>query len=363
MDTTVPDIEFNESGVCNYCREYDEKAPSVLLPEGIRQEQLNAIAQRIKEAGKKGRHDCTIGLSGGVDSTYVAYVAVRKLGLRPLAVHMDNGWNSDISERNVRNTVERLGLDLYRYVVDWEEFRDIQLSFLRASVPNIEIPTDHALVTVLQRATAEKGLRYVITGGNVVTESILPSSYGYNSKDLRHIRAIHRKVSGKRLKTFPGTSLYGYFHYKYVKGVRFVRVLNYVPYVKSEAMRVIQDELGWEYYGAKHHESIFTRFFQGYILPQKFGIDKRRAHLSSLICSGQMTRQAALEEMETDPYPSEEQKKEDRAFVLGKFGITGEEFDRIMSASPRRHEEFPSNRWAFELKYVLDRFGLRITTE
>jgi len=363
MDTTVPEIEFDENGVCNYCREYEEKAQRILLPDLIRQQRLKDLIARIQERGKGKRYDSIIGLSGGVDSTYVAYLAVKEFGLRPLAVHMDNGWNSDVSESNVKKVVESLGLHLHRYIVDWEEFRDLQLSFLKASVQNVEIPTDHALVTVLQRTAAQNGIRYVITGGNIVTEGILPRSFGYNSKDLRYIRGVHKKLSGKSLKKFPGTSFYGYFCYKYVKGIRFVRLLNYVPYVKQEAMRVIEKELGWEYYGGKHYESIFTRFFQGYILPSKLNIDKRRAHLSTLVCSGQMTREEALEEISHDPYPTEEQKDGDKEFVLTKLGIKEEEFEEIMKLPPASLADFPSNYWLFRFKYFLDKFGLRISTE
>ena len=364
MDTTVQGIEFDENGVCNYCREYEENARRVLLPDEIREKKLGEIVNQIREKGRKNeKYDCLIGLSGGVDSTYAAYIAVKELGLRPLAVHVDNGWNSEISENNIRRAVERLDLDLHRYVIDWEEFRDLQLSFLKASVPNIENPTDHAILAVLQRTAVQNGIHYILRGGNIVTEGILPRSFGYNSKDLRYIRGIHRKLSGRKLNKFPGVSICGFFYHKYVRRVRSIRILNYVPYHREEAMRVMEKELGWEYYGGKHYESVFTRFFQGYILPRKFKIDKRRAHLSTLICSGQMTREEALEKISRDPYPSEELRDKDKKFVLAKLGITEKEFDEIMNLPPASFRDFPSNYWLFRLKYLLDEIGLRITIE
>jgi hypothetical protein len=269
-----------------------------------------------------------------------------------LAVHFDNGWDSELAVANVERIVKKLGLGYQTYVVDWDEFRRIQLSFLRASIPNVEIPTDHALMATLYRTAAEVGTRYLLTGSNFATEGILPSSWAYNAKDLRHLKAIHRQFGDGRFDTFPALGFVRELSYAYLRRIRRVRLLHHMPYVKADAMKVLEGELGWVYYGGKHYESVFTRFFQAYILPTKFGIDKRRAHLSTLICSGQLDREQALAELEAPLYGAE-QLREDREYVLKKLGLSEDEFEQIMAEPPRRSEDYGNASRPIKLAYDL----------
>jgi N-acetyl sugar amidotransferase len=301
---------------------------------------LAQIVERIRAEGKGKDYDCITGVSGGVDSTYVIY-KLKELGLRPLAVHFDNGWNSELAVNNIKNALDKLGIDLYTYVVDWEEFKDLQMSFLRASVPNCEIPTDHAITATLLNAAKRTGTPYVINGSNVITEGILPISWVYYSHDLKHIRAIHSRFGKTRLKTFPQIGLPSFTLRILTGKYRMVNLLNYLDYDKAAAMKVMQEKLGWQYYGGKHYESIYTRWYQGYYLPTKFGFDKRRAHLSALVCAGQITRQQGLDELAQDPYASNDLAS-DTEFVLKKFGISRAELDNIISAPNHQHTDYPN---------------------
>jgi N-acetyl sugar amidotransferase len=342
MDTTVEDIRFDQNGVCNFCDDYNERITKDLYHDSSGQVRLENLIKKIKHSGRNRDYDCLIGISGGVDSTYVAYLVKRKYGLRPLAVHLDNGWNSELSVANVEQIVKRLDIDLYTHVLDWEKFKDLQISFLKSSISNIEIPTDHAIWSVLVRTAAQKRIQYIISGNNIVTESIMPESWLYGSKDARLIAGIQRAYGHYSLKDFPKLSTFNYVNYLLVRGIRWIPILNYVPYVKQEAKEIITRELGWRDYGGKHYESIFTRFFHAYYLPRKFGYDLRRSYLSALILSGQMTREEALKEVESPPAPSEK-LQEDKEYVIKKFGLSSEEFEKIMTTPPRLFSEYPNN--------------------
>ena len=293
--------------------------------------------------GGGGRdYDCIVGVSGGVDSTYTTYVA-SKLGLRPLAVHLDNGWNSEQAVRNIERTLAALKIDLYTQVLDWDEFRDLQVAFLRASTPDGEIPTDHAIAALLYRMAVRHGVRYIIDGRNLATEGILPPSWSRGHGDWKYIRSVQSRFGTRRLRSFPHFGITGLGYYTLIRRLRTLSPLNYVPYVKADVMQVIRKELGWEYYGGKHYESVYTRFFQGYILPVKFGIDKRKAHLSTLICSGQITREQALEELKAPIYPAG-LLEQDKRFVLKKLELSEPDFAAIMGAPPRSFWDYPSYR-------------------
>ncbi|MGQ0829491.1 MAG: N-acetyl sugar amidotransferase [Bacteroidota bacterium] len=341
MDTSDHEITFDEKGYCNHCIEYFKLAPLYIYNGKKSDIELQKIITGIKEAGKNSDYDCMVGISGGVDSSYVAYTA-KKLGLRVLAFHFDNGWNSELAVNNIENIVKKLGFDYQTWVVDWEEFRDLQTAFLKASVANIETPTDHAFLAATYRLCAKYNIKYFLSGSNFATEGILPQSWGYNAKDLKHLKAIHNQYGKVPFKTYPLLGFNREFYYTYMKGIKMVRLLNYVPYDKSNAMKIIQDELGWVYYGGKHYESVFTRFFQAYILPEKFHIDKRKAHLSTLICSGQITREHALEEMKKPAYP-EGMLKEDKEYVIKKLDITDGEFDAIMKEPEKNYTEYSND--------------------
>jgi N-acetyl sugar amidotransferase len=277
-------------------------------------------------------------VSGGVDSTYVAYL-VKQLGLRALAVHFDNGWNSELAVKNIEHVLNKLGIDLFTYVVDWPEFRDLQVAFLKASTPDGEIPTDHAIFALLWRQASRRGIRYIISGMNFATESISIPDWAYGHSDWRYIKDVHRRFGTQKLRTYPHFSLPYLFFVNIIRRVRTVSILNYVDYRKEEAMTLLQEQLGWRYYGGKHHESIYTRFYQGYVLPRKFGIDKRYAHLSDLINAGQMTREAAQQELAGPPYP-EEVQRQDLAYVTKKLGLSAAQFDEIMRAGRKSFRDY-----------------------
>jgi N-acetyl sugar amidotransferase len=303
-----PEMTFNSDGLCNHCQGYDNDARLLIKKGREAEELLESTIRSIKKYGSTRKYDCLIGLSGGVDSSYVAYLA-KEYGLRALCVHFDNGWNSELAVMNIHHIVNKLGYDLNTYVIDWEEFRDLQLAYMKASVIDIEVLTDHAIYGTMFKVAKENDIKYVLGGHNVVTEGILPYSWTYNKKDYINIKAIHKAYGTKKLKTFP-------FLDKKMKqfikssGVEFVNYLNWVPFVKDRVKQLLQEKLDWRDYGGKHGESIWTRFYQGYILPVKFGVDKRKAHLSSLICSGQITKQEALHEMASPPYDPAQLKTE-----------------------------------------------------
>ena len=349
MDTTDPEITFNSEGHCNHCIEYFELAPFYEYKGEESDKQLAAIVAKIKEAGKNSDYDCMVGVSGGVDSTYVAYLA-KKLGLRILAFHFDNGWNSELAVKNVENIVKKLDVDYQTWVVDWEEFRDLQIAFLKASVANAETPSDHAFLAATYRLCAKYKIKYFLNGSNFATEAILPNSWGYNAKDVKHLNAIHRLFGKIKFKTYPLLGFNREFYYTYIKKIKMVRLLNYVPYVKEEAMKTIENELGWVYYGGKHYESVFTRFFQAYYLPHKFNFDKRLAHLSSLICSGQITREQALEEMKKDTYPPD-LLAQDKEYVIKKLGMTPAEFENILEGPPKSYKDYPNDEKRLQFIY------------
>lgn len=345
MDTTDPEIQFDENGVCNHCRKYDERSSKELYLDEAGQQKLNRIINEIKEKGKNKEYDCLIGVSGGVDSTFALYKA-KKLGLRPLAIHLDNGWNTELSVRNIEMVVKKLNVDLFTYVLDWEEFKDLHLSFFKSSMANSEIPTDHAITAILFHMAVEKGIQYIISGSNIVTEAIMPTSWMYDATDWKLIKNIHKKFGKIKLKSFPKLNIFEWAYITFIKRIKYISLLNYFPYNKKETMQLLQKELGWKYYGGKHYESIYTRFLQGYILPKKYNIDKRKAHFSTLICSGQMTRKEALEEMKSDIYRPKEME-EDKKFIIKKFNLTKDGFEKIMSQPIKTFRDYPNNNSLF----------------
>ncbi|MFN8400383.1 MAG: N-acetyl sugar amidotransferase [Anaerolineales bacterium] len=352
MDTSDPEITFDEQGVCNHCHTYDRLVREHVLEGEAGRKKLEQVVSQIRKDGRGKQYDCVIGVSGGVDSTYVAYL-VKKLGLRPLAIHVDNGWDSELAVKNIEETLKRLGIDLYTEVLDWEEFKDLQVSFLKASTPDSEIPSDHAIFSTLSNMAEKLGIKYMIVGNNIRTETHLPRAWSQGHFDWKYIREVQKQFGKRSLKTFPH---YGFVtYYRRMITQKRVPILDYVNFTKKEALRVLQEELGWRYYGGKHYESIYTRFYQGYILPEKFGYDKRRCHVSSLICSGEMTREQALEEIKSPTYAPSMQE-EDREYVVKKLGLTDDEFTAIINAPKKSYWDYPSYgqfmRQPFMLKLV-----------
>ena len=336
-----PDIVFDEKGISNYYYEYLEAEKTGVLAGEAGKHKLMELVAAMKEAGRGKPYDCLIGLSGGVDSTYVAWL-VKDLGLRPLAVHLDNGWNSELAVKNIENIISKLGIDLFTLVINWHEFKDIQLAYLKASVVDIEVVSDHAIFATMYKLAKEKNIGYIISGTNIVTEHIMPASWLYKKMDFANLKDIHKKYGKLKLKTYPSFDFKKYVYYSAVLRLTPVSILNYVPYNKKEIKAFITKELNWRDYGGKHYESVFTKFYQAYILPQKFHIDKRKAHLSTLVCAGQITKAEALAELEQPIYPNGE-LEQDKEYVLKKFGLTAKEFEHIMQLPVHRHEDFKTD--------------------
>lgn len=359
MDTTDPEIAFDGAGVCSHCRRFDEVFRPAWFPDEEGTRRLAATVGRMKAEGRGRDYDCIIGLSGGVDSSYLA-VKVKDLGLRPLVVHVDAGWNSELAVKNIESLVKALGFDLFTLVIDWEEMRDLQVAFLRSGVANQDVPQDHAYFAGLYRFATQAKIRWVLSGGNFATEGILPQAWGYNAMDVRHLRSIHRQFGTRPLRTFPTVSFFNlYFGYPLIRKMQVVRPLDFMPYSKDAAKRELAERFGWRDYGAKHHESVWTKFFQGHWLPARFGFDKRKAHLSSLVVAGQLTRDEALAELAREIYPADELRR-DRAFVAKKLGLTESELEALLRAPLRTYRDYPSNEGRQQLlRAVWKRLPLR----
>jgi N-acetyl sugar amidotransferase len=341
MDTSDPDIQFDDNGVCTNCHRYEGIRARRFIPEAEREVRLERLLDVVRADGRGKDYDCVIGVSGGVDSTYVAYLT-RRWGLRPLAVHFDNGWNSELAVSNIEKALKTLHIDLSTYVVDWEEFRDLQLSFLKASTPDGEVPTDHAIMARLYASAAHHGLRHILLGTNIASESVMPIKWGYGYADFKYIRAVHRRFGTARLRTYPSYTLAKLFEYLVMRRIRVVSILDYVDYRKDVALEALQKDLGWVYYGGKHYESIYTRFYQAYVLPRKFGIDKRRAHYSSLVHSHQIDREQALRMLEDPVYP-EARLMEDREYVIKKLRLDDAGFEALMKLPCRTFLDYPNH--------------------
>lgn len=337
MDTSDPEITFDENGVCIYCRNY-EKRKNMFVPTAKEKDsQLLAMVEFCKKKGKGKKYDCIIGVSGGVDSTFVAY-KIKQLGLRPLAMHLDNGWDAELAVSNIYNVLKKLDIELYTYVLEWEEFKSLQTAFLKASTPDSEIPTDHAISTLLKDYATKEDIPLIL-GTNYSSESILPRTWSQGHMDWGYIKKINKLFGTKKLKDFPHYSVYKRIYWNRFKRLQIFSLLDYIDYDKEKAKQFLIDELGWRDYGGKHHESIYTKFFQAYILPVKFGFDKRRAHLSSLILAGQISRDEALKELEKPLY-NEKELQEHLLYVPKKLGLSKEEFEAIMNTPVRKYEEF-----------------------
>ena len=334
-DTTIPSIRFDERGVCNFCKRHDEMEKKFPLNE-LGQQKLNQLIEEIKAKGKNKDYDCIVGVSGGRDSTYTLYTAV-KLGLRPLAVHFDNGWNSEIAVGNIKKATTKLDVDLHTVVADWEEFKDLQKSFLKASVPDAEIPTDYVIISVLYQTASEIGTKYLLNGHSFRTEGIAPIGWTY--MDGRYVKSVHKKFGKAELKSFPILSLSKLVYYVTIKRIIYVPLLQYMHYNQKEVGEILKKELDWVYYGGHHHENIYTHFFQSYLCPKKFNIDKRKLEYSALIRSGQLTREEALKEIRENPYPYD---KEIVDYTISKLGLSSEEFEEILSAKPKTFHDYPT---------------------
>lgn len=335
LDTTVQDIWFDETGECKYCKIHHEMDKQFPL-NSTSSSRLQKLVEKIKNKSKNKPFDCVVGVSGGRDSTYTLLTAV-KLGLRPLAVHFDNGWNTEISVRNIENAVNKLNVTLHTVVADWEEFKDLQLAFLKASVPDADVPTDFAIYSVLYDVAAKEGIPYILNGHSFRTEGTSPISWTY--MDSRYIRAVHKKFGSGKIYSFPLMTITGLLYYLFAKRIKEVRLMELIDYKKNEVDETLKHELSWEYYGGHHHENTFTKFFQSYYLPQKFNIDKRKTELSALVRSNQLTRSEALTIIEENAYEYDNRVID---YAINKLGLTSAEFDEIMATDNQSHSDYPT---------------------
>lgn len=344
MDTSALNIIFDQSGCCQFCSNFlAGKNKKRIINIQDRTSKLNSLCEQIKlSRGKK--YDCIIGVSGGVDSTYAVHL-IKELGLNPLAVHLDNGWNSDLATKNIHSILKKLNVDLYTHVIDWEEFKDLQRSFIAADVVDIEVLTDHAILACLHQIANKVGVKYILTGMNNSTEGMsMPKGWNHFKFDSTNIKAIYKLFGTKRtLKTFPIMSLQKYIYFRFIKKIKVIDFLDYYEYNKEEATKILELKYDFKNYSSKHFENIFTRFNQAYILPRKFKVDKRRLHLSNLICTQQISRSQALAELEQSPYKTLQLELEDRDYVMKKLGFTSDEFDQYINRPGKSHSDYPSN--------------------
>jgi N-acetyl sugar amidotransferase len=335
MDDTVKGISFDEKGECTFCRIHDDLERKFPLNNETPQK-LKALVDKIKQDGKGKIYDCILGVSGGRDSTYTLYNAV-KLGLRPLAVHFDNGWNSEIAVQNIKNATEILKVDLHTHVADWEEFKDLQRSFLAASVPDAEVPTDWVIFSVLFAEASQYNVKYIVHGHSFRTEGTTPLTWTY--MDGKYVEDVQRKFSKRKLSSFPNMSMLKYVYYSLFKQINQIRILYYLRYNEKEVLSTLEKELCWKNYGDKHHESKYTAFFQAYILTRKFNIDKRKLHYSAKVRNGQLSRDQALEIIKQDPYTGGLELLD---YCLKKLDLSYEQFDQIMKMPPKSFMDYDS---------------------
>jgi N-acetyl sugar amidotransferase len=353
MDTSVADIRFDGAGVCNYCAEFLTHSHHVLnRSDADRAKALEEFTARVKASGRGRQYDCIIGVSGGVDSSWALVTAVR-LGLRPLAVHMDNGWNSELAQNNIANLVRGLGVDLHTHVIEWQEYRRLMQAFFDADVVDVELLYDNAMMAVNYEQATRYGLKYILAGSNQSTEGMrMPSGGNWFKYDRKNIAALGKKFGGVKLRTFPAIGTLRFAYLEFVRGVHWIPFLDYLDYKKADALEVLQREYGYKPYLFKHYESVFTRFYQGYILPRKFGVDKRRVHLGTLVASGQMSRDEALRQLEGIPYASQQALEEDRVYFIKKMHWTPAQLDEYIARPPRPHMDYPSEKPLWDLIFA-----------
>jgi len=338
MDTSVPDIVFDENNQCQFCKNQIER---IAFEKQNYPNYLEKLVHRINKNSKKEKYDCIIGVSGGVDSTYVAFYVKKVLNLNPLAIHLDNGWNSELSVYNIQNCLDILEIDLITHVIDWNEFKSIQKALLKSSIKNLEIVSDHAINALLIKTAAKYKIKYIINGSNTSTEGIMPSSWMESNTNKQLIKSIYKKFyPNNKIKSLPTLSLLEFFYYFFIKRIKFIPILNFIDYNKKDVLEILKKEVNYKPYKYKHYESIITRFFQGYILPNKFNIDKRKAHFSSLIVSGQMTRHEALENLKTHPYGDVQLLERDKTFFLKKLNLNDKDFEQIMNTEAQSASQY-----------------------
>jgi N-acetyl sugar amidotransferase len=350
MDTSDSQIVFDADGICDHCNSFKRDVLPNWFPNETGKALFRDLVAKIRNSGKGKPFDCIMGMSGGLDSSYLLHLAVSEFGLRPLVFHVDGGWNTDIAVNNVQMLVEKLGLELYTEVINWEEMRDFQLAFFKAGVPHLDIPQDHAFVAVLYHFANKHNIKYILNGGNYSTECVRnPLEWLYYGTDLAQIRDIHRRFGTRPLKTYPLSSiLFHKLYLRYLKGVQVVKPLNWLPYTKAQASATLAEKYGWRPYPQKHFESRFTRFYEGYWLPTRFGYDTRRVQYSSLILTNQMTREEALGKLEQPAYDPAT-IADDFEYVANKLVITVEELRHYHTMPRKTYRDYKNREWLFNL--------------
>jgi N-acetyl sugar amidotransferase len=343
MDTSDPQITFSADGRCDFCGNYYNTILPSWHPDEQGKKALLEISERIKRETEGKEYNCIIGISGGVDSSYLTHIVTKVMGLKPLLFSVDGGWNLNVAVENIEKLVKKLQLDLYTEVVNWHEMKDLQLAFLKSQVPYQDTPQDHVIFAGLYNYAAKHGIKHILTGGNFSTECVKPPLEWTYINDIRMIKDIHKKFGHVPLKTFPMCGmLKNRIYYRYIRGMKVIKPLDYIPYHKEEAIKLLENEYGWQQYKNKHYENVFTRFYEGYYLPKKFGYDKRRCYLSSLILTEQMTRSEALEELERPSYDPK-QAEEDKEFIAKKLGITVKEMDDLIAGENKTYRDYKNS--------------------
>ncbi len=350
MDTTDSQIVFDERGVCDHCNSFKRDVEPHWHPNEVGKAKFAEMVAKIKAAGKQHPFDCIMGMSGGLDSSYMLHLAVTEFNLRPLVFHVDGGWNTDIAVNNIQVIVDKLGLDLYTEVINWEEMRDFQLAFFKSGVPHLDIPQDHAFIAVLYQFANKHNIKYVLNGGNYATECVRnPLEWLYYGTDMAQLRDIHRRFGAIPLKTYPFSSIFFHKIYlRYLKGVQVIKPLNYLPYTKEIAIKTLSETYGWRPYPQKHFESRFTKFYEGYWLPTRFGYDTRRVQYSSLILSSQMNRADALDQLQKPAFDSAT-IDEDFEYIATKLGISVEELRSYHEMPLKTYRDYANQQWLFDL--------------
>jgi N-acetyl sugar amidotransferase len=350
MDTSDSQIVFDAAGVCDHCLGFKRDVLPNWHPDEKGAAMFREMVARIKASGQGEPFDCIMGMSGGLDSSYLLHLAVSEFGLRPLVFHVDGGWNTDIAVNNIQVLVDKLGLDLYTEVINWEEMRDFQLAFFKSGVPHLDIPQDHAFVATLYHFAHKHGIKYILNGGNYATECVRnPLEWLYYGTDMAQLRDIHRRFGTVPLRTYPFSSiLFHKVYLRYIRGVQVLKPLNLLPYTKEHASRTLAETYGWRPYPQKHFESRFTRFYEGYWLPTRFGYDTRRVQYSSLILTGQMTREEALERLKKPAYDPAT-IDEDFEYIATKLRISVAELRGYHEMPLKTFRDYKNQEWMFNL--------------
>jgi len=354
MDTSDPNIRFDKNGVCDHCHDFENYVQPNWHTDDRGRKKLNEIIDKIKTAGRNNDFDCLLGISGGVDSSYMLHLAVKEFALRPLVFHVDGGWNSELAVHNINVMIDKLGMDLYTEVINWEEMKDFQLAFFKAGVPHIDIPQDHAFIATLYQFADKYNIKYILNGGNFSTECVqYPITYYYYGTDMPHINDIRKQFGTSKMETYPFSSIFRHKIYlKYARGVHVVKPLDYMPFVKADALAMLEREYGWKPYPQKHFESRFTKFYEGYWLPERFGFDPRRVQYSSLILTRQMTRDAAIEKLEKPAYDPATIDDEFN-YIATKLGISSDDLRQYFTMPQKYY-------WDYENQQNIFKFGARV---